>query len=312
MSPPTLIPSSDEEIRTVIETLRSLDLSAISIEHVKEGVGIVLKGHVISVPFFDPGIKLYRGRKMMCLPTFLAEIGAPPPDKVLSNQRCNRAGESLFYCSSARNAPFFEIHAQVGDHVVLSEWRTTAQMRVNHIGYTRPTFERLQSTRNAPSWGPPQASPRTSERTRLIDEFFSSFFSVDVLGGQEYFYKATIALTEKFIPEPSEESGFRFDGLMYPTIPMNGNCENFALKLDFVERGVAFVKAEYLVIREIDDMQMKVDVLDFANSVHDGRLTWKGRPGRWTLKNKGDQVQLSVEQGEWVARDLNGNIVSME
>ena len=249
-----------------------MDLSAVSTDQMKEQIGVLLKGHVISAPIFDPGMRLYRARKMTSLPTSLAEIGAPPPSKVKSDQRCNRAGESLFYCSAARNAPFFEVHGQTGDHLVLSEWRTTAKMTVNHIGYTRPTFERLRSTRSAPSWGPPRPAPLVSDRTRTIDELFSSFFAVDVQGGQEHLYKATIALTEKFIPEPSVEGAFRFDGLMYPTIPMNGNCENFALKLEFVERAVAFVKAEYLVIRQIEGMQMKFDILDFANSICDGKL----------------------------------------
>lgn len=310
MLPPNLIPSSDEEIRNALETLRGMDLCAVSVDQVKEQISVLLKGHATSIPIFDPGIRLYRARKMMSSPSSLAEIGAPPPGKVLSNQRCNRAGESLFYCSSARNAPFFEVHAQVGDHLVLSEWCTTATMIVNHVGYTHSTFERLRSTRSAPSWGLPVASS-VSERTRTIDEFFSSFFTVDVQAGQEDLYKTTIAMTEKFIPEPSAEGAFRFDGLMYPTIPMNGNCENFALKSEFVERGMAFEKAEYIIIREIEGMQMKFDALDFCNSVCDGKLEWKGRPGRWVLE-KGEQMLLSVEQGEWIARDLNGNTVPMD
>lgn len=197
MLPPNIVPSSDEEVRDVMETLKGIKLSEVSIDQVKEQIGILLKGHATSVPIFDPGIKLHRARKMTSLPSSLAEIGAPPPSKVLSDQRCNRTGESLFYCSSARNAPFFEVHAHVGDHLVLSEWRTTAKMVVNHIGYTRPTFERLRSTRNTPTWGPPLAVPLASKRAHMIDDFFSSFFVVDVQGGQEHLYKTTIALAEK-------------------------------------------------------------------------------------------------------------------
>jgi hypothetical protein len=200
---------------------------------------------------------------------------------------------------------------KIGDHIVLSEWRTTAKMTVNHIGYTRPTFERLRSTRSAPSWGKPRVSPATSDRDRMIDDFLASLFTVDVLEGQEHRYKATVAAAEQLIPEPSVKGAFRFDGLIYPTIPMNGNCENFALKSEFAKRGVTFVKAEYLVVREIEGMKMKFDALDFSNSLHDDRLEWKGRPGRWVLE-KGEQVRVSVEDGEWIARDLDGNIVSME
>jgi hypothetical protein len=310
MLPPKIVPSSDEEFRVALEALRGSDLSAVSIDQVKEHIAVLLKGHAVSVPIFDPGIRLYRARKMS-LPASLAEIGAPPPDKVLSDQRCNRAGRSLFYCSSARNAPFFEVHAQVGDHLVLSEWRTTAKMTVNHVGYTLPTFKGLKSTRSAPTWGSPRPAGLVSDRTRTIDEFFSSLFAVDAKEGQEHLYKVTIAITEKFIPEPTVEGAFRFDGLMYPTIPMNGNCENFALKSEFVERAVAFVKAEYLIVKQIEGMKMKFDILDFSNSVSDGKLEWKGRPGRWVLQ-KGEQVQVTVEQGEWIARDLNGNIVPID
>jgi len=290
-----------------------MDLSAASIEEVKEQIGILLKGHAVSAPIFDPGMRLFRARKTALLLSSLAEIGAPPPAKVLSNQRCNRAGESLFYCSSARNAPFFEVHSQVGDHLVLSEWRTTARMTVNHIGYTRSTFERLRSTRRAPTWGAATpVAPLVSDSAHMIDEFFSSLFAVDVREGEEHLYKATIALTEKFIPEPTAVGAFCFDGLMYPTIPMNGNCENFALKSGFVERFLAFVKAEYLVVRQIESMQMKFDVLDYANSVRDGKLEWKGRPGRWVLQKQDEQLQISVENGEWIARDSNGNVVPMD
>lgn len=92
---------------------------------------------------------------------------------------------------------------------------------------------------------------------------------------------------------------------------MNGNCENFALKLEFVEKAVEFVKAEYVLIKHIEGMQMTFDMLDFANSVCDNKLQWKGRPGRWVLQ-QGEQVKVSVEQGEWIAHDLNGNRVPMD
>ncbi|MGB6877552.1 MAG: hypothetical protein WBD87_16120 [Candidatus Acidiferrales bacterium] len=148
----------------------------------------------------------------------------------------------------------------------------------------------------------------------MIDEFFASFFCVDVQPGQEHLYRATIALTEKLIPEPTEAGAFRFDGVMYPTIPMSGNCENFALKPEFVQRAVEFVKAEYVRIRVVDGMVMTFDTLDFANSVRaDGALDWRGRPGNWVLREKGEQLQFRVNgQGEWEARNANGELIPME
>src|SRR5258705_3137788 len=131
---PPITPSSPEEVRQAIEFLKTVDLSTVSIDDLKAAMLIPMKGHEISAPIFDPGIKLYRARKVAPLPTTLREIGMPPTGNVRLNQRCNRAGQSMFYCSSARNAPFFEVHSQVGDHLVLSEWVTRAKMMVNHVG----------------------------------------------------------------------------------------------------------------------------------------------------------------------------------
>jgi hypothetical protein len=308
----TFIPSPDEQIREAIDALRSLDLANATVDEVKEHVQVLVTGHSICAPIFDPPIKLYRARKVELLPTFLREIGAPPPEKVVLDQRCNRAGQSLFYCSTARNAPFFEVHAQVGDGLVLSEWRTLTKMTVNHVGYTQSNFTQLQSGRECPDWS--KASFQPTDKMRMVDEFFSSFFSVDVPKGQEPLYKATIAITEQLIPIPTEPGPVRFDGLMYPTIPMKGNCENFALRKEFVEHGVAFVKADYIKIRAIEGTQITFDKLDFANSVRaDGALEWKGRLGQWTIRQHGGTLQFSVnEQGEWIARDMNGEVVPME
>jgi len=94
---------------------------------------------------------------------------------------------------------------------------------------------------------------------------------------------------------------------------MNGNCENFALKAQFIDRAVTFVNAEYLRVKRVEGTQMEFDRIDFANSVRaDGTLDWKGRPGHWVLKEKGDTLQIIVEQGDYVARDMKGNIVPLE
>ncbi len=303
-----------EEIRRAIGIIEALDLSKVTIDDIKEPVTTLLRGHCLTAPSFSPPLRLHRARKMDELPKFLADIGAPPPGMVRFDQRCNRAGQSMFYCSSARNAPFFEVHVGVGDLLVLSEWCTKVRLMVNHVGYVRSNFARLESSRVCPDWevGPARFDP--TDEMRVVDESLSSFFSVDVPVGREDLYKRTVAVAEKLIPEPTAEGAHRFVGLMYPTIPMNGNCDNFALKPDFVERGVEFVRAEFLRIRVIDGMKIEFDILDFANSAGaDGVLGWKGRPGQWVLPRMADTLQFRGDgQGEWVALNTNGEVVPME
>jgi hypothetical protein len=302
-----------EEILASIDRIRAFDLASVTIDAIKDELTILLRGYQVSAPSFGPGLKVYRARKRNAgPPAFLREIGAPAAANVRSDQRCNRSGETMFYCSSARNAPFFEIHAQAGDYLVLSEWRTTCPLLVNHVGYTGPTFGRLQSGRQHPTWGVKPFDLLSDPRLDIIDEFLGSLFAVPVPAGQEHLYKATIAVTEKLIPSDIAGGAVDFGGLMYPTIPMNGNCDNFALRPRFVERGLAFVKAEYIAVREVNGMVINFNVLDFANSVDaDGALEWKGRLGKWVM-NQGDILQFSHEIGEWVARDLAGRIVQPE
>lgn len=304
---PDIVPSTCEAIREAIAAVERLDLSAVSIEEIKDQLTSVFRGYVVSTPVFDPGLTLYRARILPEKPELLSDIAAPPPTLVSHSQRCNRAGESMFYSSSARNAPFFERHAKPGQNVVLSKWRTTERLLVNNVGYTTETFGRLQSTRDCPQWHRGSPPPRlSSEANVLISEFLASTFSADIPEGSEDRYKLTIAITEKLI------STGMFGGLIYPTIPMNGNADNFALKPKFVSTGLTFVRAEYIAIDSIEGKKMAVRYLDIATDVSDsGRLTWKGRPGQW-VKNKGDSLIFTVENGEWVARDHSGNIVEPE
>jgi hypothetical protein len=314
--PPSFTPSTETEIRNAIAKLNALKLAGCSIEEVETYLKVIFTGYRTVAPIFDPGLLLYRARKMSYLPKLASEIGAPPANKVLLDQRCNRAGQSFFYCSSAVNAPFFEVHTRIGDQLVLSKWRTTAKMTVNQIGYTRSNFARLKSSRDCPVWSPKSPDPAMTSNSSIVDEFFSSYFSVDVKDGEEHLYKATIAMTERLIPIPTIPTGFPFDGLMYPTISMMANCDNFALRPAFVETNVRLVHAEYVKVTKIQGVQMTFDRLDFANSISaEGALEWKAGPAngpysranpaksRWTsaesrsaMTSKGNSFRLSKGQ----------------
>jgi hypothetical protein len=218
----------------------------------------------------------------------------------------------MFYCSSERNAPFFEIHPQVGDRLVLSEWVTMSPAVVNQVGYSRSNFEHLRSTRECPDWNQrAMRSPGFREQHRLVTEFLGGLFSANIPDGQEYLYKVTIAITEHLIPADVPEGAVRFDGLMYPTIAMSGNCDNFAFRSEFVARSLAFVKAKHLAIQEIDGMRIRFNVLDVADAATEsGTLDWR-QPG-WTVKEHSAMTFIPAENGAWVAYAPDGTIVPPE
>jgi hypothetical protein len=69
-------------------------------------------------------------------------------------------------------------------------------------------------------------------------------------------------------------------------------------------------RVEFIQIISVKGSEYKIKVLDLATSFgKDGSIEWKGHPGKWYLKKKGDELILAVENGQWVARDKNGKVV---
>lgn len=90
---------------------------------------------------------------------------------------------------------------------------------------------------------------------------------------------------------------------------MSANADNLALKPDWVDTGLDFVGVELVRIDAVRGFERDVTVIDYATARSDGSLEWKGRGPNWKLAENGQQLTLRPEQGVWVARDHDGNIV---
>lgn len=309
LPPPSSVPvtpSTFTEVRATLETIAELDLRVVTIDEIKALLVPLWKGHIFVAPTIPSGLNLYRLRLFgEDKPENISEIGAPPPACIQENQRCNRRGESLFYCSTAVNAPFFELHVQVGQKLVLSTWKTTKQLLVNRVGYTRSVFQALRAARECPEWLADPKPEVMTEAGRVIDEFLAAKFTMDVQPGDEHIYKLTAAFGEKLL----HGANFSFDGLLYPTVPMWGNADNLTLTCATVSSALRFSRAQYLQITKIEGTKITFEHLDTATDLsQDGAIVWKGHPDRWTIR-PGDQVTLSDENGRWVARDASGEMV---
>ncbi|MCK4338528.1 MAG: hypothetical protein KAW87_00865, partial [Candidatus Cloacimonetes bacterium] len=101
-----------------------------------------------------------------------------------------------------------------------------------------------------------------------------------------------------------------FNGLLYPSIAIKARSDNLALKPHYVDKNLMIERVEFIQIISVKAFEYKIKVLDLATSFgKDGSIEWKGHPGKWYLKKKGDELILSVENGRWVARDRNGKII---
>jgi hypothetical protein len=202
---------------------------------------------------------------------------------------------------------FFELAPKIGDTLAIAKWVTSSPLLVNHVVYTPGVFEALGSGRGHASWaGQPVGNPG-GEDTREIANFLADAFAQRIAPGERYRYKLSVAIAEKLF-----DHGL-FAGLVYPTIAMWANADNVAIKPRYADSTLRFVRAEYARIDAIRDLQLDITVLDTAVAEGiDGVIQWRGRVDQWVLRNQGNALTMSAENGRWVARDQNGNIVEPE
>ena len=151
----------------------------------------------------------------------------------------------------------------------------------------------------------------------MVHEFLAAEFSRVVEPGSEHEYKLSIAIAEKLLGPLNTENGgstipagSQFGGLIYPALAMSANADNLALLPEIVDQHLDLEQVEYIRVEDkTSETQFQVTVLDFANSWgSDGSIEWKGRRPQWQIQ-AGEAVQVSVENGRWVARDVNGEII---
>ena len=301
-------PSSKGEIQKAIKKIKELDLKSVEIDSIKELLKPILKGFIVNTPKFKTGLSLYRGRYAEKKPKKVCDLTYPQKENIKSNQRVNRASHPVFYCSTAKEALFFELDVKHKDKIVVSKWETTEELLVNNVGYTRTCFSNLKSNRESQTWGEIKKEINIPETNNLVNEFLSQEFTKIVPVGKEDIYKISIAIAEKLFSDDI------FDGLIYPTISMKANADNLAIKTQYIDKKRIVIKSvEYIQIEAKEDFKYKINVLDFANSFkEDGEIEWKGRPPNWTLRGKGDELKLIAKNGKWVARDKDGNIIEPE
>jgi hypothetical protein len=176
-------------------------------------------------------------------------------------------------------------------------------MLVNQVGYTRQAFDALGSLRPSAGWSLEPADIPTGQGNEEIAEFLGELFTRPVARGDEHAYKLTVAVAEKLFSDDL------FDGLLYPTVPMRANADNFALKPRYADKHLRFLGAEFARIDSERDFAYDITVLDTAAELGaDGTIRWRGRLEQWVL-SKGEQLTFTAENGEWVARDASGNVV---
>ena len=112
--------STAARVKRRLASLRHLDLRRHSIDDLVGRVRELLEGQSLRCLEFAPGLLLYRGIPCEVRPERVADVAYPPAERVRHDQRANRAGAPMFYCSATWHPPFFEAHVQPGDGIVIT------------------------------------------------------------------------------------------------------------------------------------------------------------------------------------------------
>jgi hypothetical protein len=280
------------EVKRRLASLRHLDLRQHSIEDLTERVRELLEGQPLRCLEFAPGLLLYRGIPCEQLPERLADVSYPPAELVQHDQRANRTGVPMFYCSATWHPPFFEAGVQPGDGIVISRWQTRKPLRILSFGYADTCADDPNSDRETALR---HALANLPTPTREVAEFLTNTFTKTVHDDNQHHYRLSIAVAEAC------QLGQAFDGLLYPSAAMPSPAHNLALHPSCLDGGKLLLDyVEHLRVNQVMTETIDVRSLDIARGTDaDGRLQWLGQPGNWVMREKSIATDCWLEGGEW-------------
>ncbi len=300
-------PSEDNpptpDLATVRRALAEIDLRNATHNEIMTIVQPLFVGLLATAISLEPPQMLYRARVASRQPSTLSELWYPPEKDARAN-RANRPGQPILYCAVGAIEPvFFELrNLTVGSHVTVLWVRLTRSLILQNVGYQPENLKKLGSQRTE---RPPHAPIIEDHRSAEIHHLLGDLFTEAVPADEEWRYKVTTVVAERLLGENETPIG----GIMYPTVAMQANADNVAIRRSFADTGLEFVRAEYRRVTAIHGpLTLETDTVDVANSVQDGVLVWQGGKEEWTVAGR-TELAMTAEDNRWVARDQHGNIV---
>lgn len=280
-----------EKVVCAIQRIESLDLRTTSIDDIEAELGAMLKGYRVCAPRLDAGIRLYRGR--ICdKPRNLSDIIYPPARLITCYGRANDIGEQILYATTGKSAVFHELPTRVGDYIAMGRWRSTGKMLLNHIGFTDQCKASLNSARDLDQLYDFVAHMRDFGQTNdLLHAYLASKFITPVGIGEEWKYKISIAIGHILL------TGNRIDGIMYPTVAMQGNVDNIAIKSACVSRYLVLEGVEFVRVIDKRGGSYSYEIIDSATKVDDhDYLIWAGDTTKGITCWKSDEPPTTSNQ----------------
>jgi hypothetical protein len=260
----------------IIEGLKRIKSPDVPIDYLRRQVKLLFKGfaHTSIIILPDWEGKLHRAVPYDVRPNYKKDLWYPPIEKTKLG-RANLPNNPMFYCSGDPRAIFFELGLKPGDMVVTSKWIFKDEILVSPLGYSAEAFERLNASRSCPIVVPEnERHEREFNHTNIrITKFLHDLFTQKITIGSEYLYKLTAVISEMFFSLQSD------CGLVYPTIAMHANAENFVLTPSLVRNRLALESAKWSRVDKVKDFSYTFTPLAYSDSFDsDGRIEWRSVP----------------------------------
>jgi hypothetical protein len=278
------------------------------IDTLKRYLRYKLGGYRVALGDITTDNVLYRGVRWLQRPGKIDDVSYPPAHRVTKLGRINRIGESVFYCSRAAPAVFYELRARPGDLIALSEWGVTEPLWMHNLGYHQDALRKMGGCNVVlrPRFSDPIPNePKTKAQLRRQ---LSLAFTEDIREGQEYRYKQSIAINELLFdgasPLPTHSDGPRSSraaGTVYPALQMRGAADNVAIWPEFVDRTLRLKSIRYVLVEAADEARSSYTFLTVAmsNEFSGSGIVWR----QITSPENERRSHIALEDGNWILRD---------
>lgn len=240
---------SIEKTLSHINHLKSLNLNQFSIEELNEKIDDVFHMIPIGTSFIEKGTKIFRARKNKENEIFnnINQLGINNPKNVKEFGRANQPNEAILYCSSTVKLACGEVLQNIKPSIfnrkpvgqaTVSVWEVTKRLHLAPIFYSkvvtdlRKDLEEYKEGNKKFLREKNILSYSTVEVSDLIMEFFCDEFSKAKIDYQDD-YKYSVSYTNRIKQANSfiapQHYDKKFDGIVYPSVAMKYDGENFAL-----------------------------------------------------------------------------------
>lgn len=273
-----------KELKKRVRLLRGLDLKHANFDYLKKLLIPLMNGYFISSTVSNIEEPIYRAVSWSTKPTNKVQLGCPPASKVKLG-RANNPEKPVFYGSAGCHSTIIELAPNLGDRLVISKWRTNANLHLVCAGYTADAFKNksgMNRFENLPWVNQHKTDPLSNRNgNKIIHEFLAHEFMKKIPRNQEWKYKISAAISEISLNALSfginGAPAIEVAGILYPSTPNEANADNVALRSHIAEKYLDFVSAQYIeIIQKTDRPEYTMRGLDFADSLSDtGEIKWQ-------------------------------------